>query len=50
MQGCKTHRVQHLGSIERERVTRKWASEVPCVYYGMIYSRGVYILRVRMDT
>ena len=50
---CKivgTHRVLHLGSIERERVTREWASEVPCVYYGMIYLGGVYILRVHMDT
>ena len=32
-----THRVLHLGSIERERVTREWASDVPCGYYGMIY-------------
>ena len=36
---CKivgTHRVLHLGSIERERVTHEWASEVLCVYYGMM--------------
>ena len=48
---CKvvgTHRVLHLGSIERERVTREWASDVPCGYYGMIYLRGVYILGVHM--
>ena len=50
---CKvvgTHRVLHLGSIERERVTREWASDVPCGYYGMIYLGGVYILRVRPYT
>ena len=49
---CKivgTHRVLHLGSIERERVAREWASEVTCVYYGMIYLGGVYMLRVHMD-
>ena len=49
---CKvvgTHRVLHLGSIERERVTREWASDVPCGYYGMIYLGGVYMLRVHMD-
>ena len=48
---CKivgTHRVLHLGSIERERVTREWASDVPCGYYGMIYLGGVYILGVHM--
>ena len=48
---CKvvgTHRVLHLGSIERERVTREWASDVPCGYYGMVYLGGVYILGVHM--
>ena len=42
---CKvvgTHRVLHLGSIERERVTRERASDVPYGYYGMVYLGGVY--------
>ena len=37
---CKvvgTHRVLHLGSIEIERVTREWASEVPCeLWYDIL--------------